>query len=60
MEYHPKYLGRLLKGLGWTQQIPLDQAVEPDEALLRAWLKGDWPRIKKSRRLGIPMVFMDE
>jgi putative transposase len=45
--YHPKYLNRLLRHLGWTPQVPLDRAVERDEALIRAWLKQDWPRIKK-------------
>jgi putative transposase len=45
--YHPKYLNRLLRHLGWTPQVPLDQAAERDEVLIRAWLKQDWPRIKK-------------
>lgn len=47
VEYHPKYLNRLLKQLGWTPQIPLDWAAERDEELVVAWLKQDWPRIKK-------------
>jgi transposase len=45
--YHPKYLNRLLRKLGWSPQVPLPRAVERDEALIRAWLKQDWPRIKK-------------
>jgi transposase len=45
--YHPKYLNRLLRQLGWTPQVPLDRAAERDEVLIRAWLKRDWPRIKK-------------
>lgn len=52
VEYHSKYLNRLLKRLGWTVQIPLDQAAERDEALVRAWLEQDWPRIKKITSLG--------
>ena len=47
VHYHPKYLNRLLRQLGWTPQLPLDQASERDEALIAAWLKRDWPRIKK-------------
>jgi transposase len=47
VKYHPKYLNRLLRQLGWTPQVPLDRASERDEALIRAWLKQDWPRIKK-------------
>jgi transposase len=47
VSYHPKYLNRLLRQLGWTPQVPLDRAAERDEELIRAWLKQDWPRIKK-------------
>lgn len=46
--YHPKYIGRLMRQLGWTPQVPLPRAVERDEDLIRAWLAQDWPRIKKS------------
>jgi len=45
--YHPNYLSRLLASLGFSPQKPLPQAVEQDEALVRAWLQQDWPRIKK-------------
>lgn len=45
--YHPKYVNRLLRRLGWTPQVPLPRAVERDEDLIRAWLEGDWARIKK-------------
>ena len=47
IEYHPKYLNRLLRQLGWSPQVPLPRAVERDEALIQAWLQHDWPRIKK-------------
>jgi transposase len=46
--YHFRSIGRLLKGLGWSVQQPQAQARERDEELIRAWLKQDWPRIKKS------------
>lgn len=45
--YHPKYLNRLLRKMNWSPQVPLPRAVERDEALIRAWLAQDWPRIKK-------------
>jgi transposase len=45
--YHSRYLPRLLHKLNWSQQVPLERAVERDEALIRAWLAHDWPRIKK-------------
>jgi transposase len=46
--YHPNYLGRLLDTLGWSRQLPQARANERDDALVRAWLAHDWPRIKKS------------
>lgn len=59
--YAVKYLSRLLHQLDWTSQIPLPRAQERDEALIRAWLEKDWPRIKKkARRHGITCVFFDE
>ena len=45
--YHRNHLGRLLARLGWSPQVPLPQAVERDADLVLAWLKKDWPRIKK-------------
>lgn len=45
--YHPKYLNRLLRKLGFSPQKPLPQALEQDQALVKAWLQRDWPRIKK-------------
>lgn len=48
VQYHPKHLPRLLRRLGFSRQVPLPRARERDEALIRAWLAHDWPRIKKS------------
>lgn len=45
--YHPNYLNRLLRKLGYSPQKPLPQAVEQEKALVQAWLQRDWPRIKK-------------
>ena len=45
--YHPNYLSRLLRRLGWTPQYPLPRAKERDDELVEAWLRRDWPRIKK-------------
>ena len=45
--YHPNYLNRLLRGLGFSPQKPLPQAMEQEKELVRAWLQRDWPRIKK-------------
>ena len=45
--YHQNYISRLLDDLGWSVQKPDARAMERDEDLIRAWLKQDWPRIKK-------------
>jgi transposase len=46
--YHQNYISRLLKEMGWSVQKPDPRAIERDEELILAWLKQDWPRIKKS------------
>lgn len=46
--YHVHYMNRLLERLDWSLQQPLASAQEQDEELIRAWIKRDWPRIKKS------------
>jgi transposase len=48
VHYHVSSLHRLLDRLDWSLQQPLPRAAERDEALIRAWLAQDWPRIKKS------------
>lgn len=45
--YHPNYLNRLLRNLGFSPQKPLPQAIEQEKELVQAWLHRDWPRIKK-------------
>ena len=45
--YHPNYLNRLLRKLGFSPQKPLPQAIEQEQELVKAWLQKDWPRIKK-------------
>jgi putative transposase len=45
--YHSHYLADRLKALGWSAQIPAVRAKERDDELVEAWLKHDWPRIKK-------------
>jgi len=47
VRYHPNYLNRLLRQLGFSPQKPLPQAVEQEKELVEAWLQQDWPRIKK-------------
>jgi transposase len=42
----PVSVGRLLAQLGITCQRPLHRALERDEALVRQWLKQDYPKIR--------------
>jgi len=45
--YHPKYLSRFLKQLGFSPQKPMPQAIEQEKELVQVWLEKDWLRIKK-------------
>jgi transposase len=45
--YHRDYISRLLVSMGWSVQKPDPRAIERDEEMILAWLKRDWPRIKK-------------
>lgn len=47
VNYHPNYLNRLLRSLGFSPQQPLPQAIEQEKELVEAWLEQDWSRIKK-------------
>jgi transposase len=47
VQYHFRSLGRALHARGWSPQRPRPQARERDEALIAAWLRRDWPRIKR-------------
>jgi putative transposase len=46
--YHVHYMNCLLERVDWSLQQPLARAQEQEEELIRAWIKHDWPRIKKS------------
>lgn len=47
VRYYYRYLERPLKAHGFTPQRPAVQAKERDDAVVRAWLKRDWPALKK-------------
>lgn len=46
VRYHPGSLGPALRARGWSPQRPVARARERDDALVAAWLRRDWPRIK--------------
>jgi transposase len=47
VRYHPRSLRPALRARGWSPQVPVARARERDDALVAAWLKRDWPRVKK-------------
>jgi transposase len=46
--YHPRYLERPLKALGFSVQRPATRARERDERAIAAWPRRDWVAIKKA------------
>jgi transposase len=44
----------LRQRLGWTRQRPARRAVERNEEAIAAWVKQDWPRIKKAPGAAAP------
>jgi transposase len=56
VRYHCRSLGRALRARGWSPQRPVAQARERDDALVAAWLRRDWPRIKRGLAAqGVPL-----
>ena len=47
VRYHPHYLAVPLHRMGFSPQVPKARARERDEELIQAWLRRDWPRIKR-------------
>ncbi|WP_238009909.1 winged helix-turn-helix domain-containing protein [Dactylosporangium sp. AC04546] len=44
----------LRQRLGWTRQRPARRAVERDDAAIEAWVKQDWPGIKRGPGAAAP------
>lgn len=49
IRYHKDHVGRLLKRLGWTPQVPIRRAVQRDEEAIEQWRAEVWPELKKRR-----------
>ena len=47
VRHHFRSYSRILRAHGWTPQRPSVQAKERNEALVRAWLRRDWPALTK-------------
>ena len=50
VEFHPEYVPRLLRRLGWSPQKPERRARERNEADIARWRRESWPRLKKESR----------
>ncbi len=48
VHYHPRYLERPLKALGFSVQRPATRARERDERAIAAWPRRSWAAIKKA------------
>jgi transposase len=46
--YHPEYIPRLLRALGWTPQQPVKQATQRNDTQI-AQFKAEWEAVKKGR-----------
>jgi transposase len=61
VHYHKGHVGKLLKALRWTPQMPIRRAVQRDEQAIASWREEVWPellrRACKERRV---LVFEDE
>jgi len=59
--YHKDHVGRLLKALGWTPQMPIRRALQRDEKAISEWRSYRWPElVKEARKERRVLVFEDE
>ena len=61
VSYHKDHVGRLLRELDWTPQMPIRRAIQRDEEVIKHWRNEVWPhlllRARCERRV---LVFEDE
>lgn len=61
VRYHKDHVGRLLKSLHWTPQMPIKRAVQRDEAVIARWRQEIWPQLRQqARREQRTLVLTDE
>ncbi|RPJ20267.1 MAG: IS630 family transposase [Planctomycetaceae bacterium] len=61
VRYSRSQVSRLLKGLGWTPQMPITRAVQRDEAAIAQWRAEVWPQVRRQARLEHKtLLFIDE
>jgi transposase len=61
VHYHKDHVGKLLKELRWTPQVPIKRAIQRDEAAIERWRGDVWPELqRRARRERRTLVFEDE
>ena len=55
VEYHPAHVGKMSTELGWTCQLPEQEAREGSKAAVEQWRKGDWPQIKRGPSVAVAL-----
>jgi transposase len=61
VSYSKSQVSRILKGLGWTPQVPITRAIQRDEEAIERWRVHVWPELKeRARRQHRVLVFVDE
>jgi hypothetical protein len=61
VRYHKGHVGKLLKQLGWTPQMPIRRAIQRDERAIARWRAEVWPELlRRARRERRTLVFEDE
>jgi transposase len=52
VSYHPAHMSRLLKGINYSVQQPVERASQRDEQAIATWKEQRWPQLKKSPARG--------
>jgi transposase len=61
VRYHRDHVGRLLKELRWTPQVPIRRAAQRDEQAILHWREEVWPELqRRARRERRVLVLEDE
>ena len=61
VSYSPGHVSRLLKGMGWTPQVPITRAIQRDEEAIERWQREAWPELQRQAgRECRTLVFADE
>jgi transposase len=47
VRYHKNHIPRVLRAVGWTPQLPIEQAAQRNEAHIAEWRRDIWPELKK-------------